>query len=95
MESLMNSNVLNELSNLYKKFNGDVERDGYLILDFLKKQDLLPENYIECNPHSTLYLYLCSIVECVLENSSPESEFLNDEESEFIDKVEEFIEFLE
>ena len=91
----MNSNEMVDLSNLYKKFNGDKERDGYLIMNFLKNQDLLPENWTECNPHSLLYLYLCSIVESVLDESCTDSEFLIDEESEFIDKIEEFIDYLE
>lgn len=95
MKALINSNELTELTKLYKKFNGDKERDGYLILDFFKNNGLLTGDKIENNPHSMLYLYLCSLVECILDNSSPESEFLNDEESEFIDKIEEFIDYLE
>jgi hypothetical protein len=86
-------NILKEIKSIFAKFDGDKEKEGYLILDFFKKQNI--DISADDDTHKMMYLYLCSLVDIILQNSSPEYEFLTDEESDFVESIEDMIEFLE
>lgn len=88
---------ITNMDKFFKKITGDIETDFYLILDFLKKENLLTEEdwtYSEYSK-SKLYLYLCSLIEEKINNSDDSSEFLSDEESEFVQNIEDILEYLE
>lgn len=88
---------ITNMDKFFKKITGDIETDFYLILDFLKKENLLTEEdwtYSEYSK-SNLYIYLCSLIEEKINNSDDSSEFLSDEESEFVQNIEDILEYLE
>jgi hypothetical protein len=88
---------ITNMDKFFKKITGDIETDFYLILDFLKKENLLTEEdwtYSEYSK-SKLYIYLCSLIEEKINNSDDSSEFLSDEESEFVQNIEDILEYLE
>ena len=85
--------IIDEIKSIFSKFNGDEERDGYLILSFFKSQNITIED--DEDPRKMMYLYLCSLIDIILQNSSTDDEFLTKEESDFVDNIESMIEYLE
>jgi len=85
--------IIDEIKSIFSKFNGDEERDGYLILAFFKSQNITIED--DEDPRKMMHIYLCSLIDIILQNSSTDDEFLTKEESDFVDNIESMIEYLE
>lgn len=74
------------------KLDGDVERDVYIILSLFQK---LGVDFQDISPTKAFYLYLCGLIETILVESDSNDDYLSDEESELVDRIEEVIETLE
>jgi hypothetical protein len=74
------------------KLDGDAERDSYIILSLFQK---LGVEYQDISPTKAFYLYLCGLIEIILTESDSNDDYLTDDESELIDRIEEVIGMLE
>jgi len=75
-----------------KRLDGDAERDTYIILSLFQKLGVKCEGI---SPTKAFYLYLCGLIETVLVESDSNDDYLTDEESEQVERIEEVIELLE
>lgn len=76
------------------KLDGDVEHDTYVILALFKKLGIEYDDD-DISPRKAFYLYLCSLIEMILSSDTTDGEFLNDADSEDVDRIEQIIEVLE
>ena len=74
------------------KLDGDAERDSYIILSLFQK---LGVEYQDISPTKAFYLYLCGLIQIILTESDSNDDYLTDDESELIDRIEEVIGMLE
>jgi hypothetical protein len=74
------------------KLDGDAERDSYIILSLFQK---LGVEYQDISPTKAFYLYLCGLIEIILTESDSNDDYLTDDESELVDRIEEVIGMLE
>jgi hypothetical protein len=74
------------------KLDGDAERDSYIILALFQK---LGVEYQDISPTRAFYLYLCGLIEIILTESDSNDDYLTDDESELVDRIEEVIGMLE
>jgi hypothetical protein len=74
------------------KLDGDAERDSYIILSLFQK---LGVEYQDISPTRAFYLYLCGLIEIILTESDSNDDYLTDDESELVDRIEEVIGMLE
>jgi hypothetical protein len=74
------------------KLDGDAERDSYIILSLFHK---LGVEYQDISPTKAFYLYLCGLIEIILTESDSNDDYLTDDESELVDRIEEVIGMLE
>jgi hypothetical protein len=84
---------LNIITADLNKLDGDIEHDTYVILALFKKLGIEYDDDI--SPRKAFYLYLCSMIEMILSSDTTDDEFLNDADSEDVDRIEEIIEVLE
>jgi hypothetical protein len=84
---------LNIITADLNKLDGDIEHDTYVILALFKKLGIEYDDDI--SPRKAFYLYLCSMIEMILSSDTTDDEFLNEADSEDVDRIEEIIEVLE
>lgn len=83
---------LNMITSDLNRLDGDVEHDTYIILALLQKLNI---DYVDISPRKAFYLYLCGMIEIILDGDSTNDEYLNDVDSDDVGQIEEIIEVLE
>ena len=83
---------LNVITTNLNRLDGDVEHDTYIILALLQRLNI---DFIDISPRKAFYLYLCSLIEMILDADSTNDEYLNDVDSDDVSQIEEIIETLE